>query len=64
MEISISAFGHKQSFAFHAYAYTLTVNQRLLSAEAGSKVELQKIGGETLPNTLASIPDVGSQIAI
>jgi len=42
----------------------LTVNERLLPAEAGSKVEPKKIGGKTSPNTLASIPDVGGQIAI
>jgi hypothetical protein len=30
---------------------------------AVEKVEFEKVGGETLRNTLASSPDVGSQIA-
>ncbi len=30
--VSMSAFGHKQSFRFYAYTCILTVNERLLSA--------------------------------
>ena len=33
--VSMSAFGHKQSFKFYAYACILTVNERLLSAISG-----------------------------
>ncbi len=33
--VSMSAFGHKQSFRFYAYTCILTVNERLLSAISG-----------------------------
>jgi hypothetical protein len=49
---------HSSSLVYAA-ACILTVNRRLLPAEAVSKVEPEKIGGETSPNTLASIRDVG-----
>ncbi len=39
--VRVSAFGHKQSFRFYAYACILTVNECLLSAKSGHSASSQ-----------------------
>ncbi len=50
----MSAFGHKQSFKFYAYACILTVNERLLSAKSGDWLTV---------NATSKLPHLGASRA-
>ena len=54
--VSMSAFGHKQSFAYRAYACILTVNQCLLSAKSGHSEPGRSISFLPLIEPLLELP--------
>ncbi len=61
--VRMAAFGHKQTFKFYAYACILTVNERLLSAKSGHKLDPRSehserplSGKRTFEITLAAVP--------